>query len=871
MTISRKAAICLLVTAFSLAIFTVLAFTGLFNILEMRFYDPAILKNLTGELIDDTGIIDNYISELEGRFSDILKEPSVRRSFLLNQEATDIYERSKAFGLLTSSVMGLQWVRFVDGNGIRIHYSTNLDDQVLQTDQEEFTASYKSYPETSGYIPFDQTLLSGIDTTRIIFEDINQRIIFYFPFYDSLDIYRGEALFSVSIRAIADRLMAASRVKVGDDISVIPNPKGIIIGLPQKNSLVIQSTVSSIWASGSTAMSIIDSPAENSFVLISEKTGGGIFVGRLVEETIFGVTGVLKGVLLFCFFLTVFIVLFLIVNFKQDPITVIQSRLKELQVSLLNEYYQLKGAIDWDVWRHELEQRREDVRNELKRGIEVEKGSEIDVYINSFFDKSWDDLLMALGGRTNSLSRIDEVKLEKILKKVLSSQNIFLQQPNAQKETNGTNGTEEKDQEKLEELEELTDDVTDDKTNSAGELESIADLEDLNDIKPLEDIAAAEEADKKEEPERIEEIETIEPIEIIDDIEPAEEPELSGKKEPSKKRISKIPDIRLFDYTKSDDDLNIVLKISSWEPNGILGVIGQAALEPEEIIPILNEEKVTEEAPAYDESAPAVYVDELGELNNNLEIVVPHEYIEPAEVKDKPAVEDAAESYDVAEFESVSDEEFDKTEKAPVIGGPLFTFESPHKGTDLNAVAKKIEFSAPKKNTEEDVELSLAIDSPMSLFEDMYGKEQDDFDRGIFDNSIGADGTAPESEPDIEPEPEPEIDELQEVPEEKPLLQETPEVPEVKEAPKAPTAGYIKPVHTPPPVVSALSYRPFWNQNTDELEYLEDADDEDENIMETRDGVTYIDPSALKKVKVDNSKIDQSMKNLVDSVLGNIK
>jgi hypothetical protein len=85
------------------------------------------------------------------------------------------------------------------------------------------------------------------------------------------------------------------------------------------------------------------------------------------------------------------------------------------------EYYQLMGDMDWAVWRRELEQRRDDVRKDLCRDIKIKKGSDIEGYINSFFNRSWDGLLAAIGSRTGMITTFDEAKLEAILSRVLSA------------------------------------------------------------------------------------------------------------------------------------------------------------------------------------------------------------------------------------------------------------------------------------------------------------------------------------------------------------------------------------------------------------------------------------------------------------------
>jgi hypothetical protein len=86
-TISQKAALSLLIAVFLFAGFAVLAYTGLFDLVEARFYDPSITRALNREIARDSQIVESFLSELQNRFDDTLDEMAVRRSFLPNQSA----------------------------------------------------------------------------------------------------------------------------------------------------------------------------------------------------------------------------------------------------------------------------------------------------------------------------------------------------------------------------------------------------------------------------------------------------------------------------------------------------------------------------------------------------------------------------------------------------------------------------------------------------------------------------------------------------------------------------------------------------------------------------------------------------------------
>ena len=418
MTTSQKAAFSLLISVLLFGAFTVLAFTGLFDLLEAHFYDPSITTSLTRDLTRNADEIDRFISETQARFSETLKIPAIRRSFLPNQGAEDIFERSRIYGLLAESVRGLQWVRFIDSSGSRIHFSTSTAD-ILQ--QDRLSVSYRNFNEP-GFV-YDSIAVADNEKPIFIFDERGDRILFSFPFYDSFDVYRGTALFSLSVKAVTDRLISDGRIRVGQDLSVISDPKGLLSGMASAGERVLPIQVSTIWKEGWQETARLVSPSSGlSLALITVRTAQGILVGRLVNEEMFLFPQPMKVILLASFFLTVYLTIFLLFNLRQDSVTVVQNRLKQLQISLIEQFYERKGDIDWARWSRELEQRRDEINLQLKHGIKTTavQDKDLDVLI----DKSWDELLSVMGGRaqhTGQEALIDEGKLQVILNRILAA------------------------------------------------------------------------------------------------------------------------------------------------------------------------------------------------------------------------------------------------------------------------------------------------------------------------------------------------------------------------------------------------------------------------------------------------------------------
>jgi hypothetical protein len=420
MTVSQKVSVSLLISVLLFAAFSVIAFTGLFDLIEARFYNPSITKQALQEITTDANLVSGYIKEVQGRFSDLLKEPSVQRSFLPNQSAEDIFERSKATGLLLEATGGLQWIRFIDMGGKRIHYST-LREDILR--QDATSLAYKNYGDNPQDPPFDLINIPDKSPPRILGDGNQERLLFCFPFYDSFSVYRGTAVFSLSIRSITERMIREGRLRIGEEVTLISEPLGFVTGLPRSGKAALTTAIGSSWKEGILGPVPLSSDNGSRFALLSVKTESALLVGRLLDDRLFVFPFAMKLILLASFFITSFLLVFLFFNLQQDTTTIVRERLKRLQLSLLEEYYDKKEAIDWNRWAREMEQRRETIRSELKRGLPRKPWKKLEQDIDNLIDKSWDEIITILGGKTapQITATFDEGKLQELLNRLIST------------------------------------------------------------------------------------------------------------------------------------------------------------------------------------------------------------------------------------------------------------------------------------------------------------------------------------------------------------------------------------------------------------------------------------------------------------------
>jgi len=314
-TVSRKAALSLLISVLLFAVFIVLAYTGLFGFLELRFYRPSVISSLDYELKQVATSLDSFLDSLQTKISGVIAADSVKRSFLPGQNPEDILERSGSFQNLIESERGLQWCRFIDSHGIRLYYSTNPQD-ILR--QDRVSVTYHNYYELSMAHPYEEIASQSGGSAKYIPDPGNDSILVSIPFYDSNGIFRGTALFSLSIRALVEQLIGDERISTGEYISLISNPPGLLIGRPAYLETTLLSQITALWKERLLSpgkivhLSTLNSPSYEPLVLFSAETNHGLFIFRPINENLLPFPQTMKTILLICFILTAFLIVFLI-------------------------------------------------------------------------------------------------------------------------------------------------------------------------------------------------------------------------------------------------------------------------------------------------------------------------------------------------------------------------------------------------------------------------------------------------------------------------------------------------------------------------------------------------------------------------------
>ena len=606
MTSGQKTAVSLLISVVLFAAFVVAAFTGLFSVIDARFYEPGKISQIQKHLDTVSENFNEYIETLESRFgkneNSFLKQTCVQ-SYIENQPSDEVIrERSKLSGDLFSQTPGLLGMRLIDKNGSSVHFSTFSSDVLNRTSE---IVSYKNYTDAitltgEKEIPFDK--ISSPDSygtngvvCKTVFDGRDNRIILSFPYYDSYKAYRGTFVFYVNANDFNRVLLSKKIITFGDTGSLVSGlnfeeekketeyKSGFVFGIPAIGKKIFEQEILSRWEKGlfapekivykssedSFAIQEYDAAIENKksdnnyWVLVSStKTDFG-YIGGIYPDEMFAMPDAVKILLLICIFVTLFLVVFLAVNLKQDDMVVIRERIRRLQLGIVSEYLKKKENVDWQVVSGKIAERRQDVTLEIIRSL-GRKAKKHDKEVNELINRSWDELLAAMSvqvrkeNNENGLTNAAEIK--SMLEELLSSGNIKVQTVGSAVNVMPVTVKPSKSVPVTEQVQEL-DKV--EKAEAVEELEEVEDAEAVDELEEVEDAETVEELEEVEEAEAVDELEEVEEAEAVDELEEVEEPEVVEKLETADLTSMETVDIDEFHDTSKSEKHNPEMEIES--------------------------------------------------------------------------------------------------------------------------------------------------------------------------------------------------------------------------------------------------------------------------------------------------------------------
>ena len=429
---SLRISLALLISVVVFAAFAALAFTGLFDLLQVGFFKPRVLQERRQLLTAAAGRIEAYHRLNLERFAEPLKQPYILSAFSrFGQESReDIFNRGNYFGKLLDEYPALLGVRFMGPDGKSIHFSTFASD-VRSREKEQMR--YFPYPEVDKSLPAEALLLPRAASPRLLIDGQAERFIYSYPVADARGVYWGSAVFYFSKNGLVDALLSDPRLDVRQFVLI--DGRGLLLNVAESEKVLIAPLVLKAWSApaasgmGTETIAIQGAgAAEEKQVLLSLPAGPGGVVGWLVPYSSFELQTLMKVVILASVFLTVFLLSFLLFNLRQDPLLVLSQRVKRFQLEILQEFIEGRREVDWKRWRDELAGGRPELRSRIKKGIgRLPQGKEAE--IDDLIDRSWDEIIHIIEARIGQQARerVDVGVVEELIQKALERGRIKLE------------------------------------------------------------------------------------------------------------------------------------------------------------------------------------------------------------------------------------------------------------------------------------------------------------------------------------------------------------------------------------------------------------------------------------------------------------
>lgn len=417
---------------------------------------------------------------------------------------------------------------------------------------------------------------SAQDLPRIIFDGDEQRLIFSYKIQtlDEKSVFCS-AIFYVNPVDFANLLVENHVVSVNEPISLVSSADGknggFVFGLPNVGKNIFASEILKKWnqgvfgpdeivASAASKIEGISVPvSENSaqefepetgsekkdsekmsdlpsagseknisWSLISSRNAKFLHVGGIFSSETLKMPFYVRILLFVCAFVTVCLIVVIFFNIRKDDSVVIKSKIRAIQIGLLNEYFE--KDVDRKKVAAMIAAQKDALTAKIKKSLGrrgKKYGSDLDVILN----KSWEDIITILSGaeKTSCMAELSSSSIKeirKIFEEVLATNTLKVENlESARKEKNpplktSETSVSEKLPEDLDEVEELCDAEP---LEEAPEAESVEEVENLEEIEPLEEAeplepesdGALEELEELDEPEGLENLEEIDPAEEL--------------------------------------------------------------------------------------------------------------------------------------------------------------------------------------------------------------------------------------------------------------------------------------------------------------------------------------------------------------------
>lgn len=551
MTTGKKTALSLLISVIIFSLSAIFLYSGVFEKIETRFYQPAIIKGLVESLNTVEKSLDEYHRMNFLRFGDFLSKESVKVSFFPNPGQKAITERNGFTGKLFEQNPGLKGIRFIDFQGRGVHYSTYKND-VLATNKN--VTAFKNYDQLDTNVRYQEISQEENSTGELFLDESKEEILYLLPFIDNYNAYQGTAVFYVSVRDLENFLVTRNLIKQGESLILFNSKENNLKGLVKSLSVIGKKLVleiqnlEGIGIPGNTSFADENG---NSYMLLTVKNSPyEIFTGEIANDELFLFPDSAKNLLLVTIVITVFLAFFLLFNIRQDSYSIIHQRVIELEKEIIREYINHRDNLTWDKLLDEMEMKKGAVSREIKKALGTgwkKHGALIDDY----FNESWEELISVLWEKKENSGNQESInEIKKMLEEMLSKGAVFKSQEPSfrEKPENLVSLPAEQDKTGEEPLEETLEELPEAGEQEPETLSEQAEQEKTG-VEPLEELPEAGEQEPEERRKPL-----AETLRDLDEI-----PSLSPEKKEPVPEVNVILDIGNINFSQLDNIKNTLV------------------------------------------------------------------------------------------------------------------------------------------------------------------------------------------------------------------------------------------------------------------------------------------------------------------------
>lgn len=686
MTAGQKVAFSALFSIGLFGAFVYVTKTDFIPEIEKRFYTQSKVQQKEDELNNVTKGIDSYIqnilNDLENKETGYLNSSAVSSYLSQNPAESDTVERRNITEKLFYEHPALKGIRFVDKNGVNLHFSTY--DRTDVAKHVGIKKYYKNYPDlVEEYKELDVKKIFSEKKQpekKIYFDESKNRFILALPVNWLEDVYAGCFLFYFDVNSLTDSFSSEGIIRFSDNLKIISDEKyngGFVLGLPAENTEVFVESIKSSWkeknqktSTGNLLLAnnqiekIVTQKDGTNWVMMNSQNKNDYKLSLVVPNSFFELSNEFIYLIYLSIFISLFLVIFLIFSLKKDSVYVLKRKIRKIQFGIIKEYLENKEKIEWKNVAVQLKARNEEITKEIKKSLGRKskyKSSEIE----DILQKSWTEVIDVIS--SYSPDAISTTSSRNI------SQNAATVAPTGTANSNST--VTQSSQITIEQIKHVMEEVLKSTTlNVSSTTTKVLPGQNVNKI-PVASAAPVEEI-----------LEDVEEVEEIEEIEDAEE---------------------VLEIAEAVDEIDDVEEISDEEEVEEID-------EVEEVEEIDDAEEVLEIAEAVDEIDEVEELSDVEEIEEVEEIDEAEEVLEVAEAVDEEEVIEVAQAIELdclindqkPEKEEITDvyiisENFPTVDNLFLEELCLGNFEIQTKKAPINFTVYNLDFSVPETQKED--------------------------------------------------------------------------------------------------------------------------------------------------------------------------